>query len=340
MVTFSENEIGLYPAFKEGRGSDKFFNILESIVGVKFLPFTCGRSAIVKGLSAFGLGRMDEILVPPYIGQCVLSALSRTSFPTMTPSIRTKAILVFHQFGFPQNLADIESEAQCNGWTILNDCANTLFTQVNGRFLIEWGDFSIISLSKLYLCGIGGGFYSNHSDIYGKVFIEHERLFGTHIDKAEQALKKLIKINKGLFGAETIFEINGLYGYLPDLVAFPQKAYSALPSTRKDIEKDINHRKNIWATIKGILPDYVPVCKDEENIVPFAVPVSGKVFDLEKLSIDIRKKFNLDAPVLHFDFKRNMLNPDYKKSLVIGCHEGWSEELVMKICETIKRRSV
>ena len=184
--------ITLYPVFKKRNGEGIFFNTFKAMTGLEVLPFTCGRSAMVAGLSTAGLGRMDEILVPPYIGQCVLSALSRTSFPTMTPSIRTKAILVFHQFGFPQNLADIESEAQCNGWTILNDCANTLFTQVNGRFLIEWGDFSIISLSKLYLCGIGGGFYSNHSDIYGKVFIEHERLFGTHIDKAEQALEKLV----------------------------------------------------------------------------------------------------------------------------------------------------
>lgn len=329
----------LYPDFKEGRRKGNFLDIFKSRTGVEVLPFTCGRSAMVRGLSAVGLNRMDEILVPPYLGQCVLSALSRTAFPTMTPSSRTKAILVYHQFGFPQDLSYIETVAKNNGWIILNDCANTILTQLNGRFLLEWGDFSIISLSKLYPCGLGGGFYSKKTEIYEKVFIEHEKLYSSHVDRAEKALEKLIQINNGYFGSETIFEVNSLYGYLPDLVALPQKAYSALPTTKEDIEKDITHRKDIWSIIKEILPDRVPACEYKE-IIPFAVPVSGNVLELEENSKRIKEELLLDAPVLMFDFARNMLNPDYRKSLVIGCHSDWTEDIVVKICEMIKRGAV
>lgn len=330
---------GLYPIFKEGKGSRVFFSVLESMLGLKVLPFACGRSAIVAGLSAFGLSRMDEILVPPFLGQCVLSAISRTAFPTMTPSSRTKAVLVFHQFGFPQNLADVESVARNNNWVILNDCANTIFTQLKGRFLAKWGDFTIVSLSKLYPCVMGGGFYSKHPDIYKKVFAWHKKLSMAQADRAEDAIKKLIAINNGAFGTETIFEINSLYGYLPDLVAFPQKAYSALPSSNGQIEKDITHRRKVWSIIKEMLPDCVPACKDEE-VVPFAVPISGDASRLEAVSSKIKKELLFEAPVLHFDFARNMLKPDYRKSLVIGCHEGWSQELVIKICEIVKRGAV
>jgi len=327
---------GLYPVFKEGRGSNAFFSVLEAISGLKVLPFTCGRSAIVAGLSAFGLSRTDEILVPPYLGQCVLSAISRTAFPTMTPSGRTKAVLVYHQFGFPQNLADVNSVARNNNWVILNDCANTIFTKVDRRFLMEWGDFTIISLSKLYPCGLGGGFYSKHPDVYEKVFAWHKKLPRTQTDRAEDAIKKLIAINSGAFGTETIFEINSLYGYLPDLAAFPEKAYSALPSTKAGIEKDIVHRKQIWSIAKSILPDRVPA-SDNEEIIPFAVPISGSEQELQKAAEKIKKQLLLDAPVLHFDFAMNMLKPDYRKALVIGCHEGWREEHAVKICEMIKK---
>mgnify|MGYP001592475602 CR=1 FL=1 len=326
----------LYPVFKEAGKGKEFFNIFESMTGLKILRFTCGRSAMVMGLRAYGLGRMDEILVPPFLCQAVLSALCRTTFPTMTPSSRTKAILVYHQFGFPQDLTYIETVAKNNGWIILNDCANTILTQLNRRFLLEWGDFSIISLSKLYPCGLGGGFYSKRPEIYEKVFIEHEKLYSTHIDRAEEALEKLIQINNGYFGSETIFEVNSLYGYLPDLVALPQKAYSSLPPTKEEIGKDITHRKNIWSIIKEILPDRVPVCEYKE-IIPFAVPVSGDVLELEENSKRIKEELLLDAPVLMFDFARNMLNPDYRKSLVIGCHSDWTEDIVVKICEMIKR---
>lgn len=327
---------GIYPVFKKRKGNRTFFNTLETILGLKILPFTCGRSAIVAGLSAFGLSRMDEILVSPYLGQCVLSAISRTAFPTMTPSNRTKAVLVYHQFGYPQDIARIESTAKRKGWIVLNDCANTIFTQVKGRFLAEWGDFTIVSLSKLYPCAMGGGFYSKHPDVYEKVFAWHKKLSRVQTDRAEDAIKKLIAINSGAFGTEAIFEINSLYGYLPDLVAFPRKAYSALPSSKLQIEKDITHRRKVWSIIKEMLPDRVPAYKDEE-IVPFAVPISGDALELERLSAYIKEKFFMDAPVLHFDFARNMLKPDYRKSLVIGCHEGWSEENVIRICEMIKK---
>lgn len=330
---------GIYPVFKERKGSRTFFNTLEMISGLKVLPFTCGRSAIVAGLSAFGLSRMDEILVPPYLGQCVLSAISRTAFPTMTPSGRTKAILVFHQFGFPQNLAEIDSVARDNGWIILNDCAHTIFTRANGRFIIDWVDFTIISLSKLYPCGLGGGFYSKRTDMFEKILTEYKLLSDLHKNRSDQALEKLIKINNGDFGDETIFEVNSLFGYLPELMTFPQIAYSALPSTKEDIEKDIDHRKNIWSIVKKILPHRVPVYKDGE-VVPFAVPLSGDASGLEAISQKIKAELSLDAPVLHFDFAMNMLKPDYKKSLVIGCHEGWKEENVVKICEIVKRGAV
>ncbi|MFQ5647312.1 MAG: DegT/DnrJ/EryC1/StrS family aminotransferase, partial [bacterium] len=268
---------------------------------------------MVAGLRAAGLGRMDEILIPPYMCGAVLSALYRTCFPSMTPSGRTKAVFVYHQFGFPQKLSGIEKLAQEKGWVILNDCANTVFTRVGGKLLVEWGDFSIISLAKLYPCGLGGGFYSQQPNLRKIVCAEHQRVAGRQAERADQALEKLININNGLFKDETVFEIHGLYGYLPELAAFPQKACSALPSTEKEIKKDIARRKNIWSLVKGMLPARVPICDEGDEVVPFAIPVSGDPSDLEKMSNKIKKKLSLDAPVLHFDFSRNMLKPDYRK---------------------------
>jgi hypothetical protein len=329
--------IGIYPSYKEGKGSGKnnFFDVLKKAAGLDIIPFTCGRSAMVAGLRACGLDRMDEVLVPPYLGQCLLSALSRTSFPTMTSSDRTKAILVFHQFGFPQDIDEIESRAESNGWIILNDCANTLFTRVQGRILLEWGDFSISSFSKLYACGLGGGLFSKRPDVLAGVSARDEKSPHNHIERTEQAFEKLIKINSGYFGDGSVYEINSLYGYLPDLVSFPQKAFSALPSTLEEISNDLNHRKKIWSIIKEAFPDRVPHCEDDE-VVPFAIPVRGDDSELEVISQQIIKELSLDAPVLHFDFARNMLIPDYRPSLVIGCHKDWDEASVQRICFLIK----
>jgi hypothetical protein len=56
---------------------------------------------------------------------------------------------------------------------------------------------------------------------------------------------------------------------------------------------------------------------------------------LEQIPLKIKSVLNVEVPVLHFDFSRNMLKPDYRKSLVIGCHKDWTEDTVIRICELI-----
>jgi len=44
----------------------------------------------------------------------------------------------------------------------------------------------------------------------------------------------------------------------------------------------------------------------------------------------------MNTPVLHFDYAQNMLKPDYRKALVVGCHEGWSEDRIRVIFQIVK----
>ena len=151
--------ISLYPRHAAPPYAQKgdFFGLLKKSVGADVIPFSCGRAALVYGMQALGFTRRDEILVPPYLGHCVLSALARTSFPTMAPSSATKGILVFHQFGYPQQLDEIQKVAAKNKWFIINDCANTIFSVYKGKRVTDWGDFTMLSFPKLYACLLGGG---------------------------------------------------------------------------------------------------------------------------------------------------------------------------------------
>ena len=136
-------------------------------------------------------------------------------------------------------------------------------------------------------------------------------------------------------GPETEIEIDAVYGYIPELVAFPSNALQSLPNTAKEIEKDADHRKHIVDIVSSYFPDHVPECS-ECDVVPFAVPIAGPPEELELLSRKIKEEIDVDVPILNFDFDRNMLNSDYKKSLVIGCHKDWSKNIVIKLCEIIK----
>jgi len=327
----STKMIDLYPTYHRDSNEERFFNHLNTIFGHSFATFFTARSAMVAGLSAFGLSRMDEILVPPYLGHCILTAISRTSFPTMTPSKRTRAILVFHQFGFPQKMNEIESTARENDWIILNDCASTLFTKVRGEFLVHWGDFAVVSFSKIYPCGLGGGLWTRQENIL-PLLLERSQY---DRELASETFDFYLKIQKGFYGEKTPIKIQGLYGYIPDIKSLATQAVNALPGTMELIQNDIERRKRIYKNAIELFGERVPQQSDDEDVVPFAIPVCGDEKSLFLLSETIMNRFNAVAPVLHFDYAQNMLNPDYRKALIIGCHGEWREDKVGQIFDFI-----
>jgi len=330
--------IGLHPNLVIQNGVQKtgFLSIIDEMLGAKVLPFSCGRSGILAGLRAVGFSRMDEILVPPFLCQAVLSSINRSAFPTMTPSSRTKAIFVYHQFGYPQRLQEIEKVASENGWVILNDCANTIFSEYGGVKVVEWGDFSVLSFSKLYPCTLGGAFVSSRSEILEVIDANYQTLSRKHAYRSNVAHGILENAERGLLGPEREIDIAAVYGYLPELVAFPSNALQWLPNTHEEIMKDAEHRKHILRIITSYFPDRVPD-SDGCDVVPFAVPIAGPLEELELLSREIKEEIDVVVPVLHFDFARNMLNPDYRPALVVGCHSGWTEDMTEGIIRLAER---
>jgi hypothetical protein len=323
--------IDIYPGYRSGSSNKLFFHNLNSIISHGVVPFFSGRSAMFAGLEAFGLTRVDEILVPPYLGHCVLSSISRTSFPTMTPSDRTKAILVYHQFGFPQQLDRIERVAHRNNWIILNDCASSLFTKVNGKFLIDWGDFTIVSFSKIYHCGLGGGLWTDRKDLLSPLSERSE----LDQEMAEEAFDFYLEIQSGRFGKKTHLKIQALYGLLPDIKSIAPMAVKALPASLSEIYGDIERRKRIYSAALDMFGINVPVCEGE--VVPFAIPILWEEGNFLPIADKIQRCFNVSIPLLHFDFARNILEPEYKKALIIGCHDEWEEDIVYQIFSLIKK---
>ncbi len=288
-------------------------------------------------MQALGFTRRDEILVPPYLGHCVLSALARTSFPAMAPSSVTKGILVFHQFGYPQQLDEIQKVAAKNKWFIINDCANTIFSVYKGKRVTDWGDFTMLSFPKLYACLLGGGLIWHKSGGGGILGEKYETLWASQAARAQNPYEILHKAQENAFGRETEFEIDAVFGYLPKLVAFPPQALAALPDTREEIQQDIERRKRLLKIIYSYFPKSVP-SHPESDVVPFAVPIGGNAAQLEQLSQELKDELLVDVPVLHFDFARNMLDPRYRKALVVGCHRDWTEDWVIQTCEYLKER--
>ena len=64
----------------------------------------------------------------------------------------TRAILPVHVFGNPCDVDAIQTIADRHGLTVIYDAAHMMGVTLNGRSVLEWGDFSILSFSSSRSC--------------------------------------------------------------------------------------------------------------------------------------------------------------------------------------------
>ena len=137
--------------------------------------FGSARSGLACFLKTF-VNRGDEVIVSAYTCLAVPTGLVAAGavpvYVDVNPdtlaidearlwasvTLKTKAVVVQHTLGNPAPIAAIRHKAHELGLLVIEDCALSLGTQIDGRYLGTFGDAAIFSmeLSKTLSCGWGG----------------------------------------------------------------------------------------------------------------------------------------------------------------------------------------
>ncbi len=134
---------------------------------------TSGRVAIALALRQMGVGAGDEVLVPAYHSPSMVPPVlwcgATPVFYRVGPDAAvdlddiaarlnpaTRAIMVTHYFGFPQDMAAIRAWCDAHGLQLLEDCAHGFFGEHGGRPFGSWGDYAIASSMKFFPTYEGG----------------------------------------------------------------------------------------------------------------------------------------------------------------------------------------
>ncbi|MGL4593486.1 MAG: DegT/DnrJ/EryC1/StrS family aminotransferase, partial [Thermoguttaceae bacterium] len=136
-----------------------------------------GSDAILLGLMAANIGPGDEVLVPSFTFFATASAVTRLGarpvFVDIDPGSynidvqdvirkitpRTKAIVPVHLFGQMADMLALNGLAQKHGMTVIEDAAQAIGAELNGRRAGSWGDigaFSFYPTKNLGGAGDGG----------------------------------------------------------------------------------------------------------------------------------------------------------------------------------------
>ena len=145
---------------------------------------TSGRVAIALALRQMGIRAGDQVLVPAYhsasmvppVRWCGATPVFYRIGPDASVDLAdvaarlgpaTRAMMVTHYFGFPQDMAAIRAFCDTRGLLLLEDCAHAFFGEHDGQPLGSWGDYAIASSMKFFPTYEGGCLVSSRHRLDG-----------------------------------------------------------------------------------------------------------------------------------------------------------------------------
>lgn len=153
------------------------------------------RAALLIALRALKISPGDEVLVPDFTYEGVVDAILESGAtpvfvePTLddfnVPSghfeekitRRTKAVIATHLFGIPCDIGDLPAIAEENDCAVIEDCAQCLGAEYEGKKTGTFGDFAVVSFNyeKHLTTGEGGMLVVNNPALVEDV----ERIVGS-----------------------------------------------------------------------------------------------------------------------------------------------------------------
>lgn len=153
------------------------------------VSFASGRMAFHEALCAQGIGPGDEVLLTGFTCSVMANAVWRTGatarYADINPDTlgtcaddvarkitsKTKALVVQHTFGIPCDIDLLANLARERGIFLIEDCALSVGSKLDGRLVGTWGDAAVFSTdrSKPINTLTGGVLCTRDSALYEKV---------------------------------------------------------------------------------------------------------------------------------------------------------------------------
>lgn len=121
-----------------------------------------GRAALYSALRLLGIGPGDQVLLPAYLCESVVSPVlavgARASFFPVGRDLRpdlealeaavgpaSRAVVIIHYLGFPGPIEEVRRICDLRGLVLIEDCAHALFGRKGDRLLGSFGDAAVFS---------------------------------------------------------------------------------------------------------------------------------------------------------------------------------------------------
>lgn len=276
---------------------------VSALAGREAVALPSVRVGICWALSSMGLKRhADHVLIPRFIGRCILNSLNRVAFPVESFTASTRAVIAVHQFGFRQRLELIEAACRERGVPYLEDSPFSVErTEQPGPGSLA----KFIGLSKSLPLLKGGWAVSDNADLLAHLRMRRDQtsgwswpLFGIML-----ALRWSTTAASHSNWMEQAYE--AYYISAGDNALF-RANYSGALAQFATFELAVQRR---LAITQGQLGEHALV-PENVRLAQFALVRCGE--RREQVAAVLRQR-GFDAGSYHFDVERNMLAPRYEQ---------------------------
>jgi DegT/DnrJ/EryC1/StrS aminotransferase family len=310
--------------------------------GFRFLGSGKAAIAAVLGfLRRTGIlaSKNSEVLVPQWLGIPVYQQVTNYAFPVLSCTARTRAVLVYHQYGFPQDMDRILDFAGTNKLTVIEDCAHAADSFYKNQRLGTLGEYAIYSFSKFTFCFALGGVSFREADFSG------------YLDSAIKRQPRLLRSAINLFKLIDEFNLSDDRPRLPSLMtrgriaAYSLYGESLAPSKRAialwagNGPEELATRRRYFAHLRDRTRD-LGICDHLETVgvAPYAIPV--RMPDAKaRLLVARLDEEGIHTGIYRFDMNRCFLEPNFAPCVLLPCHGGISGAEFDKIVEIVRHAS-
>ena len=314
---------------------------LDSLLGPHRLVGS-GKGAIavvLRYLAERGVlrSKLDEVMVADWIGYWVYDQIQPFAFPAKRRSERTRAILVYHQYGFPQDMDRILAFAREHSLVVVEDCAHALGGEYRGRRLGSLGDHSIWSFSKFFFClalGAVGGADSELLDFADGAIGAAPAALSWLKDGAKLLYELTAGEAPGPASTVAGHALNMSYAIYGDALR-PTEAARALAAAK--VTRELDCRRARYAHFRD-RAGALGTCDhlEERGVVPYVIPITVAEAARPRLVERLRAR-GVATGVYRFDMARCLLAPRFEPVVWIPCHAGLSDLEFEGIIDDVRR---
>jgi hypothetical protein len=279
----------------------------SSALGSPVVAVPSVRVALCWIMQHLGYARhRDHVLVPRFMGRCILNALNRTAFPVEAQTPQTRLALVVNQYGLPQRLDEIGAACASRGLRYVEDRpAGIAISERLGPGSLA----ACIGFSKVLPALQGAAVLSHDDDLLQ--FCRTRRAETSPWSWALFVMLALLR-RRSRVGASSVLAELAYELYLP-----ARGGNAALRTGMIEALQQLDEYARRAGERLALLQERFAgrLLSPEGVRLPYVVPLLTG--DGAPQVSDILARHGFDSQTYHIDVNRNMFNPAYEPACLI-----------------------